>query len=102
MNVQPSAFLRPILQFTMVLLLGNLSAVLAFIAIVSYDHHRATRNLPGLGAVAGGWDLALRTPLNLCLLSIAFGIGMWLGVRLNAPGTPTVPPPPSPPRLPHP
>ena len=81
MNIQPLAFLRPILQFATVLLVGNICAALAFIAIVVRNYYRDMQGLSGLGAVAGGWNLALRTPLNLCLISLAFGIGMWLGIR---------------------
>jgi hypothetical protein len=38
----------------------------------------------GLGAIAGGWNLMLQSPLVLAILTVAFGLGFYLVVRLTS------------------
>jgi hypothetical protein len=41
------------------------------------------QGLSGLGAVAGGWTYLLHQPSVILLLTIAFGIGLWLTARVS-------------------
>jgi hypothetical protein len=66
---------------------GVMGVVLMWIIIVfSWYVWRVRRVDPtpaGLGAVAGGWDMLLHTPFVLLLLTLAFGIGLWVVARRN-------------------
>jgi hypothetical protein len=41
----------------------------------------STSRAVGLGAVAGGWEFLLRSPLACVILGLAFGAGYWIAAR---------------------
>ncbi len=43
----------------------------------------AKQGLTGVGAVAGGWAYLLQSPGVVALVTIAFGAGFYLAVRLS-------------------
>ena len=75
--------LQPVLTLIKALLLGNLFALAMWAAIIWIQFLRLPK-LPGLGAVAGGWTMEMHRPVNIALLSIAFGLGVWLVFRTAA------------------
>ena len=70
-------FVRSIFGGIIAVLLTWIVILIAWYVWVS----RKISNQPGLRAVAGGWDMLLHTPLVLLLLTLAFGIGLWLVAR---------------------
>jgi hypothetical protein len=77
------------------LLIKALSGALAAVLIawtgiltwhaVSVQHEASRAGASGLGAEAGGWNYLLQLPAVLLLLTAAFGIGLFLTVRLAKP-----------------
>jgi len=65
---------------------GIIAAVLAWILVLTvylWLIERSTK--PGeLGSVAGGWNYLLQLPSVILALTAAFGIGLYLTVRLIA------------------
>lgn len=80
MNSAFSVALQPLLTLAKALVVGNVFALFMWAAIVWIEYLQSPR-LPGLGAVAGGWTLEMHRPLNIGLLSLAFGAGVWLVFR---------------------
>ena len=68
-------------------ILGGIVAVIVMWIIVAVFHmwrmHVLTRQrgIAGLGAVTSGESLLLHTPLVIVLLTVAFGIGLYLASR---------------------
>ena len=63
---------------------GIIAVVGTWIIIVcafAWRSNSATRQQDGLTAVAGGWNYLLRMPLVGMLLTVAFGIGLFVTVR---------------------
>jgi hypothetical protein len=47
-----------------------------------FRSYAADHGISGLGAEAGGWTLLMNSPFVVVCLAIAFGIGLFLTVRL--------------------
>ena len=64
-------------------LVGVLLTWVLIVALQTWRWHALTkqRGITGLGAMAGGWTLLLHTPAVIVLLTIAFGLGLYLAVR---------------------
>ncbi len=46
------------------------------------DAYNKRTGISGLGATAGGWSYLLQLPAVLLILTIAFGVGLYLTVKL--------------------
>jgi hypothetical protein len=75
------------LLFLKSILGGIVGVFLTWIVILICWHvWRANRIDPGpsgLASIAGTWEMLLHTPFILTLLTLAFGIGLWLVARRN-------------------
>jgi hypothetical protein len=64
---------------------GGVGAVLLmWILVLCFDYWRTSVSAPrvrGLVAVAGGWDYLLHRPDVVILLTLAFGVGLYLTSR---------------------
>ncbi|MBV9608544.1 MAG: hypothetical protein JO187_03210 [Acidobacteria bacterium] len=78
----------------MIFVKGLAGAILAVIAMWAAILYVYTQRLnaeakrqgftgDGLRAVAGGWTLLLHTPSVLLLLTVAFGVGLYVTTRLS-------------------
>ena len=71
-------------MFFLKCLFGGIAAVtLTWVLIVFLATWRAFRALPAvepqpLRAVAGGWQYLMQLPWVLALLTVSFGVGLWL------------------------
>jgi TRAP-type C4-dicarboxylate transport system permease large subunit len=68
---------------------GVIATSLMWVIVVLIDNWRlqATarqRGITGLGAVANGWNYLLQLPLVVVLLSVAFGVGLFVTARAAA------------------
>jgi|1185.fasta_scaffold1371011_2 hypothetical protein len=63
-------------------IIGGIVAVLVVwtVTVVVYFMGRDVTTT-GLGAVAGGWDMLLRSPLIALILTLAFGVGFRIMTR---------------------
>ena len=61
---------------------GLLGALLAWAGVVVVFYWRtigiARAKGSGLAAIAGGWDYLIRLPLTLLLLTVGFGLGLFI------------------------
>ena len=62
---------------------GIVCVLVAWTLIVAFHFWKVTSPHSGLASVAGGWNYLLQKPLTILLLSTAFGVGMFLTVRLS-------------------
>ena len=65
---------------------GVVTVVLAWIVVVTVFMLRAgaarkQQGISGLSATAGGWNYLLQTPFVLLLLTVAFGLGLYVTSR---------------------
>jgi hypothetical protein len=70
------------LLFSKGMLGGGIAVLFVWLAIVAaVDMRHATSAGPGLRSVARGWDVLLRSPSIVILLTAAFGAGFWVVTR---------------------
>lgn len=77
---------REWLVFPKALAGGVVATIFTWIVIICYSAWRETARhkasgIAELGAVSGGWNALLHSPLVLLSLSIAFALGLYLGSR---------------------
>lgn len=77
---------RAMKVFVKAMLFANASVVIVWILTVLVSWWRTQRELQasgvqGLTAVAGGWTYLLQKPTIMILLSVSFGLGLYLGTR---------------------
>ncbi len=68
---------------------GVLAVICSWVAVLvvhqlRVDAYNKRSGMTGLGASAGGWNYLLQLPTVSLILTIAFGIGLYLTVRLAA------------------
>ena len=72
--------------FVKAMLFANASVVVLWTLTVLLSFWRTQyelqpRGMHSLGAVAGGWTYLLQKPTIVVLLSVSFGVGLYLGTR---------------------
>jgi hypothetical protein len=66
---------------------GVLAVICSWVAVLvvnqlRVDAYNKRTGMTGLGATAGGWNYLLQLPSVCLVLTIAFGVGLYLTVRL--------------------
>ncbi len=65
---------------------GVVALLLAWVGVLASEIwmlkiYNARHGVQGLGAIAGGWTMLMRSPTVVLLLATAFGVGFYLVAR---------------------